>query len=769
MNPNYNWKKIFKNIIFANSIFYFAVIIISFSYSASSIYKTMVREILKTNSTILNLTRQNIDNQLMDIERHINNYTKEENVLEYINSENINTIQIIENQKLLKNLSTINSKISGVYLYKFSSGDVLSQDELCSATDAFDEEFVQKLKALDYDAWLGIRMKNSDTSAQKVVITYACTFPKKNAVIVLEIAENILYDAIIKYKDSKNGTFFICDSDGVVLSHMDTNALMTSMTNTELMQRIEKSRISSGTIEEMYDNLKSTITYNHSQHTGWYYINAIPNINFLKPITNNILPITVTAGLLYIISIAFTYFLIKNASKPIGGFVQSIVGSIVKHHSDEKIDESCADLKSIENVFLNMIYQQDQLKNNLKESYESVKSQLIMELMLGFSKDADKALSTLELLQSPLYSENFMVMIFEVCKKNEFIAEGKTAELSLICTTVKMEFERLINIETKGCAVNNVDGNVIAIISFNDSNENKNTIMTLSVADSIVKFTQKNFHISSWVSVGNMVKYISDISSSYSDAIYAMKYKLISGNDGILFVDDYKTDDQISWQDTLKNMENVVHRFAELSDDELGKSVCEIISNICKKRPTTDTIQQLALHFVMLVTARYPALSKGIKSKYTFSDTQNLLKKCTNEKQITELIYRTLLNMKHIITDGSTTTRNDVFVNRIIAYIDKNYSNCELSLNMIADKFHVSVPHLSRIFKESTSQCFTDYLIEKRMEKAKELLSNTNIKISEIASAVGYDNQTSFMRNFKKYTGFAPTVWKKDNINLSSN
>lgn len=88
----------------------------------------MVREILKTNSTILNLTRQNIDNQLMDIERHINNYTKEENVLEYINSENINTIQIIENQKLLKNLSTINSKISGVYLYKFSSGDVLSQE-----------------------------------------------------------------------------------------------------------------------------------------------------------------------------------------------------------------------------------------------------------------------------------------------------------------------------------------------------------------------------------------------------------------------------------------------------------------------------------------------------------------------------------------------------------------------------------------------------------------------------------------------------------------
>ena len=50
------------------------------------------------------------------------------------------------------------------------------------------------------------------------------------------------------------------------------------------------------------------------------------------------------------------------------------------------------------------------------------------------------------------------------------------------------------------------------------------------------------------------------------------------------------------------------------------------------------------------------------------------------------------------------------------------------------------------------------------MEKAKELLSTTNMKIAAVAKAVGYDTQASFMRIFKKYTGVTPTSWKNDNI-----
>ena len=120
--------------------------------------------------------------------------------------------------------------------------------------------------------------------------------------------------------------------------------------------------------------------------------------------------------------------------------------------------------------------------------------------------------------------------------------------------------------------------------------------------------------------------------------------------------------------------------------------------------------------------------------------------------------------MKYSITEEKKESQKySAVIAQVISYIDANYADSSISLAQIANKFNMSAPHLSRIFKEVTSKRFIDYLIFKRMEKAKELLSTTNMKVAAVAEAVGYDTQASFMRIFKKYTGATPTSWKNNN------
>lgn len=90
-----------------------------------------------------------------------------------------------------------------------------------------------------------------------------------------------------------------------------------------------------------------------------------------------------------------------------------------------------------------------------------------------------------------------------------------------------------------------------------------------------------------------------------------------------------------------------------------------------------------------------------------------------------------------------------------IRYIHANYAK-DISLNEVAHHVYRSPEHLSRLFKEKTGEKFSTYLISYRLDKAKNLLLNTDMKIYEIAYAVGYTNPSYFSKTYREWMGIAP-------------
>ncbi len=134
------------------------------------------------------------------------------------------------------------------------------------------------------------------------------------------------------------------------------------------------------------------------------------------------------------------------------------------------------------------------------------------------------------------------------------------------------------------------------------------------------------------------------------------------------------------------------------------------------------------------------------------------------------LIDSTLLNMFSIILSEQTNlkeckelTKKEIKVNEIINYIESNYSNSDLTIKSIADKFYFTQSYFTRLFKETTGVTPIQYIIKIRMTKACELLSHKSFTIAQIAETVGFKNQFYFSKEFKKYYGVTPSQYLINN------
>ena len=100
-------------------------------------------------------------------------------------------------------------------------------------------------------------------------------------------------------------------------------------------------------------------------------------------------------------------------------------------------------------------------------------------------------------------------------------------------------------------------------------------------------------------------------------------------------------------------------------------------------------------------------------------------------------------------------------IKQAIEYIKKNYDK-DLNMAVVSNYVSMNYSLFSLSFKEYTGVNFVNFLKEIRINQAKALLENTDWKIQEIASKVGYENEKNFMKIFKNTCGISPTEYRRN-------
>lgn len=169
---------------------------------------------------------------------------------------------------------------------------------------------------------------------------------------------------------------------------------------------------------------------------------------------------------------------------------------------------------------------------------------------------------------------------------------------------------------------------------------------------------------------------------------------------------------------------------------------------------------------LLVACMRYPFMCR-IKCRiqeeeYDFSFLQDGIKVIDNAHSVEEITQYLMKGFSLLAVQNhkNADDRYQNIVNNIIHYLEEHYSE-DLTLDSVADQFHMSKTYVSRLLKRYVNQSFLKMLIDIRMDVARKMIMEDKYKMYEIAERVGYNDFSYFIQAFKKKYGVTPNEYRK--------
>lgn len=218
--------------------------------------------------------------------------------------------------------------------------------------------------------------------------------------------------------------------------------------------------------------------------------------------------------------------------------------------------------------------------------------------------------------------------------------------------------------------------------------------------------------------------------------------------------------------------------FTVIADAADGKKALKCIEIELPDVILTDIRMPImdGLELMSIVNQQYPTIRQVVLSGYSdFSYAQHAIQcgvlayilKPTRDEEI----YEAFRKVKSML-DGTTETSaarlterqkrsHNPIITRVEQYIDEKFSE-KVTLESVAGVAYMNPTYFSTFFKQKTGQSFKDYLMNVRMQKARELALNTELKAHHIAIMVGYDDARYFSKLFRETFGQSVSELRKE-------
>jgi two-component system response regulator YesN len=167
-------------------------------------------------------------------------------------------------------------------------------------------------------------------------------------------------------------------------------------------------------------------------------------------------------------------------------------------------------------------------------------------------------------------------------------------------------------------------------------------------------------------------------------------------------------------------------------------------------------------HDFMIILEEFMA-ENNFGMEHLWDEKKSEWAKVSGWKSVTEVVDDICQLFEKAIDSVENTLKNKnrLDLAEVQAYIDRHFQD-PISLETAAQRFFVSKEHLSRAFKTFAGENITDYILRKRMEKAKELIVEQKLAIKSVAQTMGYEDIAYFYRVFKKHFGLTPGELRKE-------
>jgi two-component system response regulator YesN len=269
------------------------------------------------------------------------------------------------------------------------------------------------------------------------------------------------------------------------------------------------------------------------------------------------------------------------------------------------------------------------------------------------------------------------------------------------------------------------------------------------------------------VSIGvGSVTDLQELHRSYKEALGALSRRFFYGGSG-LFVATETTEEPSTAAESSKFQND----FAELERQIRGhiaeSNYADFVSGVEEWldsfREQGLSISRIHLHTYSLIDGLIKEISssphENKEAIEQFESYAGLIQRLETFEELSTMM--TVVIQKFVELKNSKKPLHKT-IQFVIDLINEKYDT-NLTLKSIAEEVFMSPSHLSTLFRQEMGINFLDYLHQHRIDKAKQLLKETNEKVYAVARQVGYYDEAHFVRFFKKWTGMLPSQYKKQN------
>lgn len=283
---------------------------------------------------------------------------------------------------------------------------------------------------------------------------------------------------------------------------------------------------------------------------------------------------------------------------------------------------------------------------------------------------------------------------------------------------------------------------------------------TIAILGEIRHNVERYLKITITIGVGSICYDAADVQYSYEGAISALDYRLILGGNRVICIDDVER----RFVDKL--------RFDELKEHALIRSlkigtiqeIHEMIDQLFDEITVANvSVQDFQLYLLeMLTTVLKVSKDANVDFDAVFGTGFQFIEnrsKFTNLQEAKSWFIGICTRIINRITNERQYSYKNL-VEQAKQYVHDHFQETDISINKVCSHLHISSGYLSSIFKKETKTTFVSYLLQIRMETAKQLLRTTDLRSFEIAEKVGFSDPNYFSFCFRKHCGISPKDYK---------
>jgi AraC-like DNA-binding protein/ligand-binding sensor protein len=228
-------------------------------------------------------------------------------------------------------------------------------------------------------------------------------------------------------------------------------------------------------------------------------------------------------------------------------------------------------------------------------------------------------------------------------------------------------------------------------------------------------------------------------------------------------IEDLKGKSEDGPEYSMENERQLLDFLRRGNNEEARRSLDELLARLFFSAPDNfKFLQYRALELVVLFSRT--AASAGNTGE-TLPEINNRYLERVQEAQSAEELVDILYQAVDAMTEQISPfkgVRHALPLRRAECYIRENYTR-KVSLKEVATVSGLSAPYFSTVFKEEMGENLSSYLNRLRVDRAAELLLDTDLSLSEIAGSCGFEDQSWFSKIFKSYTGLSPGKYRDNN------